>query len=93
MVSPELDREYARRGVGLVHPDDGVARLLDELRTALPEPEIVLARARVSTFEAPSVSNAGDHQSVSNRERQPVSPDEAHSVSADEPQSVSAGEP
>jgi malonyl CoA-acyl carrier protein transacylase len=54
MVTPQLDREYARRGVGLVHPDDGVARLLDELRMSLPEPEIVLARARVSTFEAPS---------------------------------------
>jgi NAD(P)-dependent dehydrogenase (short-subunit alcohol dehydrogenase family) len=54
MVTPQLDREYARRGVGLVHPDDGVARLLDELRLSLPEPEIVLARARVSTFEAPS---------------------------------------
>lgn len=54
MVTPQLDREYARRGVGLVHPDDGVARLLDELRMSLPEPEIVLARARVSTFEAPA---------------------------------------
>jgi NAD(P)-dependent dehydrogenase (short-subunit alcohol dehydrogenase family) len=54
MVTPQLDREYARRGVGLVDPEDGVARLLDELRTSLPEPEIVLARARVSTFEAPS---------------------------------------
>lgn len=53
MVTPQLDREYARRGVGLVHPDDGVARLLDELRLSLPEPEIVLARARVSRFEAP----------------------------------------
>jgi NAD(P)-dependent dehydrogenase (short-subunit alcohol dehydrogenase family) len=55
MVTPQLDREYARRGVGLVDPEDGVARLLDELRTSLPEPEIVLARARVSTFEAPSM--------------------------------------
>jgi NAD(P)-dependent dehydrogenase (short-subunit alcohol dehydrogenase family) len=56
MVTPQLDREYARRGVGLVDPEEGVARLLDELRTSLPEPEIVLARARVSTFEAPSMS-------------------------------------
>ncbi|HEX3565166.1 MAG TPA: SDR family NAD(P)-dependent oxidoreductase, partial [Acidimicrobiales bacterium] len=54
MVTPQLDREYARRGVGLVHPDDGVARLLDELGLSLPEPEIVLARARMSTFEAPA---------------------------------------
>jgi NAD(P)-dependent dehydrogenase (short-subunit alcohol dehydrogenase family) len=56
MVTPQLDREYARRGVGLVDPEDGVARLLDELRTSLPEPEIVLARARVATFEFPSMS-------------------------------------
>ena len=56
MVTPQLHREYVRRGVGLVDPEDGVARLLEELRTSLPEPEIVLARARVSTFEAPSMS-------------------------------------
>ncbi|HEX4219823.1 MAG TPA: SDR family NAD(P)-dependent oxidoreductase, partial [Acidimicrobiales bacterium] len=52
MVTPQLDREYARRGVGLVHPEDGVGRLLDELRMSLPEPEIVLARARVAAFQA-----------------------------------------
>ncbi|HEX4244327.1 MAG TPA: SDR family NAD(P)-dependent oxidoreductase, partial [Acidimicrobiales bacterium] len=56
MVTPQLDREYARRRVGLVHPEDGIARLLDELRACLPQPEIVLARARVSTFEAPAVA-------------------------------------
>jgi NAD(P)-dependent dehydrogenase (short-subunit alcohol dehydrogenase family) len=31
MVSPELEREYARRGVGLIPPDEGVDRLLDEM--------------------------------------------------------------
>lgn len=31
MVSPELEREYARRGVGLIGVDDGVACLLREL--------------------------------------------------------------
>ena len=31
MVSPELEREYARRGVALIDPADGVACLLDEL--------------------------------------------------------------
>jgi acyl transferase domain-containing protein/NAD(P)H-dependent flavin oxidoreductase YrpB (nitropropane dioxygenase family) len=31
MVRPELEREYARRGVGLIAPDDGVARFFDEL--------------------------------------------------------------
>jgi hypothetical protein len=31
MVSPELEREYVRRGVGLISVDDGVACLLREL--------------------------------------------------------------
>jgi acyl transferase domain-containing protein/NAD(P)H-dependent flavin oxidoreductase YrpB (nitropropane dioxygenase family) len=31
MVSPELEREYVRRGVGLINVDDGVACLLREL--------------------------------------------------------------
>jgi NAD(P)-dependent dehydrogenase (short-subunit alcohol dehydrogenase family) len=31
MVSPELEREYARRGVALIDPADGVACLLAEL--------------------------------------------------------------
>ena len=31
MVSPELEREYARRGVGLIPPEEGIARFFDEL--------------------------------------------------------------
>jgi hypothetical protein len=31
MVSPELEREYARRGVTLIDPAEGVACLLAEL--------------------------------------------------------------
>ncbi|MFK0153983.1 SDR family NAD(P)-dependent oxidoreductase [Streptomyces sp. NPDC090493] len=31
MVSPELGREYARRGIGLIDPDEGTAALLREL--------------------------------------------------------------
>ncbi|KAB2379975.1 SDR family NAD(P)-dependent oxidoreductase [Actinomadura montaniterrae] len=31
MVSPELAREYARRGIGLIDPDAGVAALLREI--------------------------------------------------------------
>ena len=31
MVSPELQREYARRGLGLIAPDLGVQALIDEL--------------------------------------------------------------
>ncbi len=102
MVSAPLDREYARRGIGLVHPEDGVARLLDELRTALPEPEIVLARARVSTFEAPflsaevpqseSTASAAEPQS-SESAGEPQSAEAGQSEPARDPQSVSAGEP
>jgi hypothetical protein len=31
MVSPELEREYARRGIGLIPLNDGVEQLLHEL--------------------------------------------------------------
>jgi hypothetical protein len=31
MVSPELEREYTRRGVGLIGVEDGIACLLREL--------------------------------------------------------------
>jgi hypothetical protein len=31
MVSPELEREYARRGIGLIPLNDGVELLLQEL--------------------------------------------------------------
>jgi acyl transferase domain-containing protein/NAD(P)H-dependent flavin oxidoreductase YrpB (nitropropane dioxygenase family)/acyl carrier protein len=53
MVSPELEREYAGRGVGLVAADDGIERLMDELSVAGGEPEVVVARARVEVFEPP----------------------------------------
>jgi hypothetical protein len=42
MVSPDLAREYARRGVGLVDPDAAVAALLREI-VAGEEPQVVLA--------------------------------------------------
>ena len=32
MVSPQLEREYARRGIGLIPMTDGVEALLQELR-------------------------------------------------------------
>ncbi len=31
MVSPELEREYVRRGVGLIEPEEGIKALLDEI--------------------------------------------------------------
>ena len=46
MVSDELEREYARRGIGLVDPDDGVACLLAELASGRDDAQVVLMRAR-----------------------------------------------
>ena len=63
MVSAELEREYARRGVGLVDPEDGISRLLAELAAPVSEPEIVLARARVATFE-PAAADPVGHGAV-----------------------------
>jgi acyl transferase domain-containing protein/NAD(P)H-dependent flavin oxidoreductase YrpB (nitropropane dioxygenase family)/NAD(P)-dependent dehydrogenase (short-subunit alcohol dehydrogenase family) len=45
MVTPELAREYARRGVGLIEPEDGVARAIEELRAGLPDPRVVVMAA------------------------------------------------
>ena len=42
MVSPELAREYQRRGIGLIDPDAGVAAALAELRAGVPEPHVVM---------------------------------------------------
>ena len=45
MVSPELEREYERRGVGLVDPGEGVAALLAELAAPEGEPQVILMQA------------------------------------------------
>jgi hypothetical protein len=41
MISPELEREYARRGVSLIEPDAGVACLLAELADAAGPAQVV----------------------------------------------------
>jgi NAD(P)-dependent dehydrogenase (short-subunit alcohol dehydrogenase family)/acyl carrier protein len=45
MVSPELEREYQRRGVGLVDPGEGVAALLAELGAPAGDAQVVLMQA------------------------------------------------
>ncbi|HZS21689.1 MAG TPA: hypothetical protein VFA63_11990, partial [Pseudonocardiaceae bacterium] len=50
MVSAELEREYARRGIGLIEPEDGVACLLAEL-TSGTEPQVVYMCADPAAFE------------------------------------------
>ncbi|MEZ4238076.1 MAG: SDR family NAD(P)-dependent oxidoreductase [Myxococcota bacterium] len=44
MVTPELERQYHQRGVGVIDPVDGVERLLNEL-TAGEHPQVVLMAA------------------------------------------------
>jgi acyl transferase domain-containing protein/NAD(P)H-dependent flavin oxidoreductase YrpB (nitropropane dioxygenase family)/NAD(P)-dependent dehydrogenase (short-subunit alcohol dehydrogenase family) len=51
MVSAEVTREYARRGIGMIEPDDGVACLLAELAGGT-DPQVVYMCADPAAFEA-----------------------------------------
>ncbi|PZS21984.1 MAG: type I polyketide synthase [Pseudonocardiales bacterium] len=53
MVSAELTREYARRGIGLIEPGDGVACLLGELAGGT-DPQVVYMCADPASFEVGS---------------------------------------
>jgi len=53
MVSAELEREYSRRGIGLVGQDEGVALLLEELRAGAHEPQVVFMRSFPAAFGRP----------------------------------------
>ncbi len=53
MVSPELAREYARRGVALIDPDAGVAALLAELAGPPGDPQVVLCASDPRAFAKP----------------------------------------
>ncbi|HUR74219.1 MAG TPA: hypothetical protein VMZ00_08075, partial [Sporichthya sp.] len=50
MVSAELLRNYARSGVGAIHPDDGVAALLSELAYGA-NPQVVYVCAEPAAFD------------------------------------------
>jgi NAD(P)-dependent dehydrogenase (short-subunit alcohol dehydrogenase family) len=53
MVSPELAREYARRGIGLIDPAEGVAALLRELAGPADGPaQVVYMCADAEAFDA-----------------------------------------
>ena len=45
MVGPELGREYARRGIELIDPEEGVHALLRELAWGEPETDEVVLTA------------------------------------------------
>ena len=44
MVTPELQKQYQQRGVGIIDPEDGVQRLLNEL-AAGDHPQVVVMAA------------------------------------------------
>jgi NAD(P)-dependent dehydrogenase (short-subunit alcohol dehydrogenase family) len=69
MVSPELEREYARRGIGLVDPDDGVMALLHELGEASGPSQLVVMRGAPEAFGPPlehaeAADLVGGHQTT-----------------------------
>ena len=50
MVSPDLEREYARRQIGLIDPDAGVAALLAELHGERGDAQVILTAADPRAF-------------------------------------------
>jgi NAD(P)-dependent dehydrogenase (short-subunit alcohol dehydrogenase family)/acyl carrier protein len=50
MVSPDLEREYARRQIGLIDPDAGVEALLAELHGERGEAQVILTAADPRAF-------------------------------------------
>ncbi|MEO6626951.1 MAG: SDR family NAD(P)-dependent oxidoreductase, partial [Aquihabitans sp.] len=60
MVSAELEREYARRGIGLVNPRDGVLAVLHELSRSTGPSQVVVMRGAPEAFAPPL-----DHTSAS----------------------------
>jgi hypothetical protein len=59
MVSPELEREYARRGIGLIRPEEGTQALLEELARASRRSRLVVMRAWPAAM-APEVAQGRD---------------------------------
>ena len=51
MVSPDLEREYARRGIGLIDPEAGVAQLFEELRRP-GQAQVILMRGTPEGMQA-----------------------------------------
>lgn len=60
MVSPELEREYERRGIGLVDPDDGVMAILHEIGAESGPAQLVVMRGTPEAFGPPLEHAAAD---------------------------------
>ncbi|WP_237703192.1 MULTISPECIES: hypothetical protein [Protofrankia] len=52
MVSAELARAYARRAIGLIDPDAGVAAVLRELAADVDDPQVVYLSGSLDAFDA-----------------------------------------
>jgi NAD(P)-dependent dehydrogenase (short-subunit alcohol dehydrogenase family) len=50
MVSDELAREYARQGVGLIPPEEGIDRLFQEIGSASSDAQVILMAADPSAM-------------------------------------------
>jgi NAD(P)-dependent dehydrogenase (short-subunit alcohol dehydrogenase family) len=60
MVSVELQHEYARRGIGAIDHDDGVACLVNELAWGTPDaPQVVYLCGSTQAFKAQGPPAAG----------------------------------
>jgi NAD(P)-dependent dehydrogenase (short-subunit alcohol dehydrogenase family) len=64
MVSPELEREYARRGIGLIRPGEATQALLDELARASRRGRLVVMRARLEAM-APEMAEGNERKKES----------------------------
>ena len=77
MVTPELVREYERRGVRLIEPSDGVDALIAEIEHGLPDPQVVLTAGSIdalvggaapagtaTTIDLSGSRQPGDHRST-----------------------------
>jgi NAD(P)-dependent dehydrogenase (short-subunit alcohol dehydrogenase family) len=63
MVSPELEREYERRGVGLVPVEAGVNLVCRHVAAGLPQRQVMFVRAEpaaIGAVEAEPVGASGD---------------------------------
>jgi hypothetical protein len=52
MVNEALEREYARRGIGLIQPERGVEALLAELTAPVDDPQVIYLSGSVEAFDA-----------------------------------------
>jgi len=85
MVTPELVREYERRGVRLIEPSDGVDALIAEIEHGLPDTQVVLTAGSIDALvggAAPAgtvttIDLSGSHQPGDHRSTTDLTPSSA----------------